>query len=161
MIRGYKAYRKGLITEFGERHEVGHIYSTLDGFYLKKAYSICPRLEDTLRFCDGLNEEIDIAIVEGFGFIHEDYDDYYETFSIFVSNIRVSKVLTREEILDYASRLSELQLCKFVAGYRLTENEINFFKTKGEKVRELLDFLRLRNQGTYVKRLNARRTKNS
>ena len=59
--RGYKAYNKGLINQFGEHHEIGHVYETDDIIYGKKGYYFCPNIEDTLRFYNGLEEEIDIA----------------------------------------------------------------------------------------------------
>lgn len=161
MIRGYKAYKKGLINQFGEQHEIGQIYETDDIIYEKKGFYFCPYLEDTLRFYNGLEEDIDIAIVEGYGRIREFYDSYYDIASIASTGLRVLSVLTREEIINYALKLNELRMCKFLAGYRLSPEEIELFKNKGERVTSYIEFYQQGNQDAFVRRLNARRTNNN
>jgi len=156
MIRGYKAYYKGLINQFGEKHEIGHIYTTEEVAYEKSGFYFCPYLEDTLRFYNGLEEEIDIALVEGFGQIREFYDDYYETASFASTGLRVLSVLTREEIIRYALKLNELRLHKFIAGYRLTEPEIEIFRKKGTSVEDYIEFYQHGDKDAFVKRLNGR-----
>ncbi len=140
MIRGYKAYKKGLINQFGEHHEVGHTYKTDSISYEKSGFYFCPDLEDTLRFYDGFKEEIDIAIVEGSGETREFFDEYNETTSIAATELHVLSIMTREEIIEYALGLNEVRLKKFLAGFPLTEEEMQLFDQKGKFYKQLVDY---------------------
>lgn len=75
-----------------------------------------------------------IARVLGYGTILESNkvsDDYYGYYdSYVVSDIRILKYLTREEIINYAIKLPELRMTRFVSLYKLTDDEIKLFKDK-------------------------------
>ena len=152
MIRGYKAYKKGLVNQFGEKHEVGKTYSTSDVIYEKQGLYFSPNLEDTLRYYNGLKEEIDIALVEGSGLVREYFDDYNETSIIAATNLKVLKILTREEIIQYALRLNELRLCRFLAGFRLNEEEIKLFENQREIVKEYINYYQRGDEDAFTRK---------
>ena len=149
MIKGYKAYKKGLINQFGEQHEVGHTYKTDSVQYEKSGFYFCPDLEDTLRFYDGFKEPIDIAIVEGSGETREFFDEYNETTSIAATELHVLSIMTREEIISYALKLNEMRLKKFLAGFPLTEEEMVLFERKGPFYKQLIDYFQRGKKDTF------------
>ena len=151
-IKGYKAYYKGLINQFGEKHEVGKTYTTDEVIYEKKGLYFSPYLEDTLRYYNGLKSEIDIAMVEGSGQIREFYDDYYDTTTIAATNLKILSVMTRKEIFDYATKLNDMRLSKFIAGYRLTKEEINVLLKRGESVKNYIKYYQYNEEDAFMKK---------
>ena len=96
MIRGYKTYKKGLINKNGEQSKIGQVYSIKNITCEKSNFCFCPRLEDVLAYHNGLEEEIDVALVEGTGQIEQFFDEYYDANTILATEFRILKVLTRE-----------------------------------------------------------------
>ena len=128
-IIGYKAYNKGLTNQFGEKFEIGKEYVSNSKIKWKKqGYHFAERLEDVLRYYNGF-DEIDICLVMGYGDIHKDYDSYYDYETIVSSHLKIIRILSREEIITYAQTLSDQRLCRFVSGYKLTEDEIELLTT--------------------------------
>ena len=134
---GYKVFNKGLINTYGVKYEENKVYK-LDTSNKKLKFGnhgygfhFVKRLEDGLRYFDGMNEEIEIAKVKSLGNIVEAFDDYNEYYELYVTDkIYIEHVLTREEILEYAITLSSCGLERFVKGYKLTENEIDLIINK-------------------------------
>lgn len=157
MVQGYKAYKKGLINQLGEKHEIGQVYSIPGFSHSNEGLCFSRNIEDTLRYYNGLEEELDIALVEGIGEIHEFYDDYYETTSLAPAGLRPLRVLSRTEIIDYALRLDEARMCKMIAGYRFNDGELILFEDKGEKVNDYIDFYQRGDRGAFTKRFNVGR----
>lgn len=88
-------------------------------------YHFAKRLEDGLRFFDGLNSDISIAKVISNGNIIENFDDYYDYYDLFVTNhIYIDHFLTRKEIIDYITLVNPIRAERFVQGYKLKEEEI-------------------------------------
>ena len=65
-IRGYKAFNKDMTNRYGVEFKVGSVYEVEgdarfgnDG----NGFHFCKRLEDTLRYFDGMGDEIQIAEV--------------------------------------------------------------------------------------------------
>lgn len=123
---GYKAYNTGLVNRYGQVHEVKKIYTYEGELLWKKAgFHYCEHLEDTLRYYDAMNGSIDICQVIGFGQLEKFYDSYYD-YEITVSDhLKIVKKLTREEIIAYANSLPAYRLCRFIQGFRLTQEEID------------------------------------
>lgn len=129
-VTGYKAFNKGLINQFNETYEVGKDYTlNSDLKWKKKGFHFAENLEDVLRYYDGFGE-IDICVVIGYGDIMSFYDDYYDYEIIVSDHMRIVKVLSREEILEYAKKLPDYRLCRFISGFGLNEDE-QLYLTEG------------------------------
>lgn len=66
--RGFKAFNKNMENQYGIKFEEGKIYTIPEHIILTKGtqgtgFHYTPNLEDTLRYVDGMIEEIKIASV--------------------------------------------------------------------------------------------------
>ena len=129
MVEGYKCFKKGLVSQFGDSFEVGKIYHYGNDIkFNKSGFHMCANLEDTLRYFDTFNEEIDIASVIGYGNINHYDDEYNEFFDMYaVEYLKICHLLTREEIINYALNLPIMQLKRFLSLYKLTREELELF----------------------------------
>lgn len=150
--KGYKAYKKGLVDQFGNTYEEGKIYSLKgDPKFRQSGFHFCDNLEDTLRYYDAMEEEVDICEVIGFGQIRE-YDDSYYGYTIYATdNIKVRRVLTRNEIIDYAVHLHDMQLYRFLMGFKLTPEEIDYLVSVNStpKIQEYINYYQLGDKDAF------------
>ena len=130
MIRGFKCFNKGLITNFNDKFELNRVYFTNESIkFSKNGFHLCTNLEDTFRYFDTFQNDVDVCEVSGYG-KYSKYDDEYNGFydMYAVEFIKITKLLTREEIIEYAKNLPEYRLVRFVSLYKLKEDEIKLFK---------------------------------
>lgn len=134
MVRGFKAFSGDMNNRYGKHFKEGERYSVLGPAVYGtqgNGYHFCERLEDTLRYVDGMDDDIQIAEVVGYGDVVESFDNYYGYYDMYVaSNIQIVKVLSREEIIRRGLNMPEYRSERFVKGYRLTDDEIDMFKRK-------------------------------
>ena len=131
IIYGFKCFKKGLISNYGDYFEEGKVYHVSNPIYGKNGYHICMNLEDTLRFFDTFKEEVDIAYVKGYGDINESFDDYNEYYHLYSCEyLEIIHVLTREEIINYALNLSFLRVKRFLELFKLSLDELKLFEEK-------------------------------
>ena len=135
-ITGYKAFDEDRKNRYGNPFEEGKIYQ-VDGCpvfgVMGVGYHFCERLEDTLRFFDGMNKPIEIAKVTSLGDYVTRDDEYYGYYDMYCTKkIRIDRFLTRDEIikmfLEHPERQNEFRVCRFLQGYRLTEREKQMFR---------------------------------
>ena len=145
MINGYKCFNKNLINRYGKKFEVGKIYY-VDGIIKfgnnGNGFHFCRNLEDTLRYFDVTNET-EICQVRGFGKLvvyNDEYNGYYDMYA--AEKILVEKIMTREEIIDYALKLDNLRVVRFLMFYPLTREELNLFKEKFKNYINVLDAIK-------------------
>ena len=144
MIIGFKAFNKGLINRYGMKYEINKLYHTeglvkygING----KGYHMCLNLEDTLRFYNSFNNDIDICLVAGIGNYEEHNDEYYGYYNLYCfQNIVLIKKLKREEIIEYAKRINIERLKRFVSLFKLTEEEIDYFYNIDEVLNKYIDY---------------------
>lgn len=159
-MEGYKVFNKGLINRYGYRYEEGKNYKVNtkinDIKYGNNGYGIhfVKRLEDGLRYFDGMNEEIDIAKVTALGKIRESYDDYYGYYDLYVTDyLKINHILTKEEIIEQVLNMKEERVKRFISGYKLTEDEIakiiNKFKT--DEICKAIDYYQRNIKDVYEK----------
>ena len=137
MIAGYKSFDENWKNIYGTQMIEGKTYK-VDGdirYGVKgNGYHFAKNLEDTLRYQlkDGIGlVEPMIAQVVGDGKIVESFDHYYGYYDLYAAEIiTIKKLLTREEIIDYALKLYEQRMLRFVSLFRLTEEEIKLFEGK-------------------------------
>lgn len=132
-IRGYKAFNKDMTNRYGVEFKVGSVYEVEgdarfgnDG----NGFHFCKRLEDTLRYFDGMGDEIQIAEVIGSGDICEYCDEYYGYYDMYsATRLEVVNVLSRRDIIKMFidGQLSN-RVIRFIQGYNLSEKEKMAFR---------------------------------
>lgn len=160
IVEGYKVFDKGLINRYGMKFEEKKIYkvdtSKRSIKYGNQGYGFhfVKRMEDGLRYFDGMNKDIDIAKVISFGEVKELYDDYYGYYDLYVTDsLKINHVLTREEIIEQVLNMHDERVKRFISGYKLTEDEItkiiNRFKI--DEIIKVIDYYQRNIKDVYVK----------
>lgn len=152
-IIGYKAYNKGLINQFNEHFEVGKEYTIpKETKWQNSGFHFSKNMEDVLRYYNGF-DDIDICVVMGYGNIRSCYDSYYDYETYLADNIKIIRVLTRQEIIDYARQLPEDRLCRFITGYKLTDDEREYFYlNSSDKVKRFIRYYQLGEKDAFSRR---------
>ena len=133
-IKGYKVFSKGRINRYGKVYEEGKHYH-VDGKIVFGNYGngihFCKKMEDTFRYVDAVNNQVEVAEVIGSGEIVEFNDEYYGYYDMYAaSDLDVVKFLSRKEIIEHLLNQNTMSVRRFVSLFRLTEEEINLFKLK-------------------------------
>jgi hypothetical protein len=151
MFVGYKCFNKGLVNRYGIPFEVGKTYHTSGEISFGNngnGFHVCKNLEDTLRYFDAMDDEVDIALVNCYGKYalgEDDYNGYYDMYAF--EYMTILKVLTREEIIKYALSLNEIQVKRFISMYHLTPEEIALFKQKFAQYQQVLNTISYYQEG--------------
>lgn len=158
MIEGYKCFNDGLINRYGDKFKIGKIYHAENEIkFHYNGFHMCSNLEDTLRYFDAINNHVDIAKVVGYGDINE-YDDEYNGFynMYAVEYLKILSLLSRDEIISYALKLSPERVKRFISLYKLNNDEIELFKEKYNKipfVMDTIEYYQFGNNKIYQKRI--------
>ena len=130
MIKGYKCFNKGLITNYNDKLELNKIYHVKDNIkFSQRGFHLCSYLEDTFRYFDTFQNDVDVTEVIGYGNISkydDEYNGFYDMYS--VEFMKIVRILLREDIIKYAINLPEYRLLRFISLYKLNLNEIKLFK---------------------------------
>lgn len=134
LVHGFKAFDKNMKNCYGMQFEEGRIYK-IDGklcFGTKgNGIHFCKRMEDTLRYVDGMGSEIKIASVISLGDYKESADEYYGYYDMYVaSELFVEHIFTREEIITYFLNSASCSVDRFLRGFKLEKKEVDLFKNK-------------------------------
>jgi len=157
MVIGYKCFKKGLISQYGDVFEVDKEYHD-DGDikFQHNGFHMCANLEDTLRYFDAFNENIDIASVIGYGVINKYDDEYNEFFDMYaVEYLKICCVLSREEIINYALSLPVIRLKRFLTLFKHIKDELKLFQEKFYNeniIMETIKYYQDENSKVYVKK---------
>jgi len=158
MIIGYKCFNKGLINRYGKKFIIGQIYHVDKNVSFgnnKHGFHMCVNLEDTLRYFD--SENIEIAEVIGFGnyeLMEDEYNGFYDMYA--VENLIIRKILSRDEIINYALNINEFRVQRFLQLFVLSEEEKLLFKEKYKDNKTILDIIsyyQYHNLDTYTRKL--------
>lgn len=159
MLIGYKAFNNNMENRYGMKFKEKNLYTVngdLEFGNRGNGFHFCSRLEDTLRYVDGMNQDINIAKVVSYGKYLEHTDEYYGYYDMYVtSSIFIEKILIREEIIDYILKSNILSIERFLKGYKLTPDEIYFFKDRYAKYMQIIDMINYYQEGkldTYEKK---------
>ena len=145
MIKGYKCFNQGLINVYGYKYEIGKIYHANGEIRFGNSgngFHICTNLEDTLRYYDAMNEEVEIAIVTCYGNTHkydDEYNGYYDMYAC--EYMIINKVLNHEEIINYALNLDGERIKRFISQFKLTPEELALFKQEFKNKEIVLDYI--------------------
>lgn len=131
-ILGYKCFDEGLINRYGKKFSVGKIYFE-PGFIkfgtLGNGFHMCKNIEDTFRYFDCIDKNVDICLVKGSGDFVEYSDEYYGYYDMYsVQKLEILKQLTHDEIIQEGLNLFEKRAERFVSTFKLTSEEIELFK---------------------------------
>ena len=129
-IKGFKAFNKGLITRQEDKLELEKLYELdTEPVFMSRGYHMCEYLEDTLRYFDC--DSIEICNAIGYPEYVEYYDDYTGSGIMYsCQKLLLTHVLTPEEIIEEAKRMTNFRLKKFAAFYPLTQEEKIYFIQK-------------------------------
>jgi hypothetical protein len=125
-IEGYKAFHHDMSNNYGMKFEVGKTYHVdgpikfgVDG----NGFHLCTNVEDTFRYVE--DDEVKVAKVIGDGTIADGFDDYNEYYDMYaVSDLTVSRLMIRDEIIEEVLKGNEFRVCRFIStGFMLNENE--------------------------------------
>ena len=133
-IEGYKAFNKEMKNRYGTSFKENtsyHIDGDIKFGVNGNGLHFCKRLEDTLRYVDGMNEEIVIAKVIGSGEIKEYYDDYNGYYDLYAaSDLYIESIVPRNTIVNLFLNTDILRTKRFLEGYKLTKEELTFYKAR-------------------------------
>ena len=134
MIKGFKIFNSDFTNRYGQKFEVDKEYVASGDIVWGtngNGFHFCTHLEDCFRYYDAINDDCIITQVSGSGKIKEYNDEYYGYYDMYVSEIlKINKILTRKEILEYLYDLLESNVLnynrikRFIRGYKLTTIEI-------------------------------------
>lgn len=134
MIKGYKAFYENMENRYGMRFEENKTYYAQGPLRFGNdgnGFHFCRRLEDTLRYFPAMEEKIQIAKVTSLGEYEIFNDEYYGYYDLYVTReLKIDKILTREEIIKMYLDMDTDRVIRFVSGYRLTPEEIELFKLR-------------------------------
>lgn len=143
MIKGFKCFYSGLINAFGQQLELDKKYIYKGEIKFRSSgYHLCTNLEDTLRYFDGMNKDVDICEVIGYPEYAKFEDEYYGYYDMYAcQGILLKKILTRDEIIEKADNMHSVAFKRFSAGYKLTKEELDYFKNKYKNDIDVLQHL--------------------
>ena len=140
MISGFKCFYSGLVNAFGDKLELDKKYICNEPVKFKsKGFHICINIEDTLRYFDCINQQVDICEVIGYPeFIKYD-DEYYGYYDMYAcQGLKLKRILTRDEIIKMADSMHEESFKRFSRDYKLTDNELDYFKNKYRNSKDVM-----------------------
>lgn len=142
-IRGFKAFNSDMTNRYGQKFEEGETYQIFGPLKFGNAgngFHFCKRMEDTLRYFDGMNEEIKLASVVSDLDVVEFYDDYYGYYDIYASSmITIEHIYERREIIDKFLNESEYSVERFLKGFRLSDVEVELFRERFAFSRKIMN----------------------
>lgn len=133
-IIGYKCFNKGLVNSYGSKFNLGEIYvaqgkikygTNGNGFHL------CKNMEDTFRYFNTFEDEVDVCLVKGSGIIKmfcDEYNGYYDLYC--VEKLEILEQLSRFQIIEKGLKLDDIKVQRFISTFQLTKDEIKLFKEK-------------------------------
>lgn len=148
-IVGYKCFNRGLINRYGNKFSKGKIYIATGNIkFRNNGFHMCKNMEDTFRYFDALNNEVDVCLVKGSGEIQEFSDEYYGYYDMYsVQKIEILKQLSHLEIIEKGLSLNEIKVQRFLSTFKLNKNEIELFKEKFNKYKTVLNMIAYYQEG--------------
>lgn len=143
VIHGYKAFDSDGTNIALEIMPPGtyHFDGTIK--YGKSGYHFAEKLEDTIRY-SGTNTPL-IAEVIATGIIDEGFDEYNGYYEVYTaSDIKIIRYLNREEIIEYALKLNDDRMQRFVTGFELSNDELDLFVQKNKRLENTIQAYEIR-----------------
>lgn len=154
-VRGYKAFNN-MADRYGNVYELNKDYHVQGKIkWQENGFHFCHNLEDIFRYYDGFDENTIVCMVEGYGNIQTYYDEYAEYFDMYVSSdIKILKVLSREEIINEVLSKNIFSIKRLIAGYKLTDEEIALIikNTNYEVIQLYINYYQKSDKDTFVRK---------
>lgn len=155
MVEGYKCFKKGLVNQYGMVFELGKVYhDDKEILFRHSGFHMCTNLEDTLRYFDAFNDEVDVASVVGYGKINkydDEYNGFYDMYS--VEYLKICHVLTRDEIINYILCLPPMRVKRFISLNKLSQEELSIFCEKYYNNIQVMNAINYyQKEKTYIKK---------
>lgn len=154
-ITGYKAF-DNMKDQYGNSYEVNKEYTQPGTIkFGTNGFHFCTHIADVLRYCDGFNDNTIICLVEASGEIDVYQDEYNEYFDMYSSsNLKIVKVLSREEIMDIALSENVHHVIRFIKGYKLTDEEINQIMDlyPNSIIKDYIDYYQKNDQEAFIRK---------
>ena len=145
-----------MLDRYGNLYELNKDYHVKGKIkWQEKGFHFCHNLEDVFRYYDGFDENTVVCMVEGFGIICTHCDNYAEYFDMYVSSdIKVLRVLSREEIINEVLKKNIFSVERLVAGYKLTDEEINLIleNTECDIIKLYIDYYQKNDKNAFQRR---------
>lgn len=142
-VIGYKAFNN-MMDRYGNTYELNKDYHAKGRIkWQENGFHFCKNLEDVFRYYDGFDENTVVCMIEGYGTILTYCDSYAEYFDMYVaSDIKILKVLSREEIINEVLNKNIFSVQRLIAGYKLTEEEIDLILKKAdyERINQYINY---------------------
>lgn len=139
-VIGYKCFNKDLINSYGKKFSLGKIYVANGNLkFGMNGFHMCKNIEDTFRYFDTSNKDIQVCKVIGSGNIiqyNDEYNGYYDLYC--VEKIKIINLLSREELINIGLTLNDIRVERFVSTLSLNIDEIEKFKEKYNKYQRVL-----------------------
>ena len=130
---GYKAFNADFSNCVGEKCQESTVYEYHgDVLERRSGFHFCKRLEDVFKYYNGLKKDIIICRVKALSdiiwysdedYFYGDYDDIGVCSKIYIGN-----VMSRDEIIACVDNMGPYSLMRFLRGYRLNCEEIEYMK---------------------------------
>ena len=155
-VRGFKAFNSDMTNRYGIKFEVGCVYLSNDIVKFRTSgFHLCKNFEDTLRYFDAMNGQINICSVVGFGDVDKYNDEYYGYYDMYsAQKMYIHKILSREDIIKMAKDLNDIRLERFVSLYKLTDSELEYLKPYSDKVEDAIKYHQYGDSKVYKRRCN-------
>lgn len=153
-VKGYKVFigNRDLFTNnYDLVCKVGEILESDGELQIKKnGYHFAKRLEDTFRYGNSLNEDVVVCEVTSLGDILEYEDEYYGYYDLYVSSkLRIDRILSRKDIIEYMDRVNVERLKRFVQTFRLTYDEAMYFIGRDNELDKYIDYYQFGNKDAF------------
>lgn len=129
-IKSFKCFNKCLINRYGSKFELNkeyHIDGKISFGSIGNGYHSCKYPEDTLRYFDAFNDEIEICNAIIYGEIALYNDEYYGFYDMYSSShIILLNILERKNIIDSVIHNKE-RILRLISLYKLNEEEKEMF----------------------------------
>ncbi|MBR4177759.1 MAG: hypothetical protein IKR57_00230 [Bacilli bacterium] len=142
-MRGYKVLDKGLINQYGTAYEIGKIYYLIGELeYSKNGFHFCDRPEDTLRFIEYFDSDIDMTEVECGGEIITRDDEYYGFYDLHAATImKIIRIIPRIEYFNEIINSKNSDRVKRLASLiKLTEEEKDIILRLYPNLKVVIDY---------------------
>ncbi len=154
-VVGYKAFNN-MMDRYGNVYELNKDYHVKGKIkWQKNGFHFCHNLEDVFRYYDGFDENTVVCMVEGFGTVYTYFDEYADYYDMYVSSdIRILKVLSREEIINEVLSKNIFSVKRLVAGYKLTDEEINLIlgTTNYKMIQPYINYYQKNDKEAFVRK---------
>ena len=142
-IKGYKVFSKGRINRYGKVYEEGKHYH-VDGKIVFGNYGngihFCKKMEDTFRYVDAVNNQVEVAEVIGSGEMVEFNDEYYGYYDMYaVRKLYIRRFISREEMIKMMLEVDENRAFRFIQFFPLSDDEKEMFKLAYASKEKVLD----------------------